>query len=154
MKVEKDVLLENLDHFLRQLLKQLSLDVQFRLEPEDTVVNIRLHGRDAAIVLSNNARVLYALNHLVNQIFFKKSSDGYNFVVDCNEYRATRVLELQLLAQKAAEKVKLSGTPFPLQSMPATERRVIHLALAQDGAVKTMSEGSGEYRRVVILPAK
>ena len=105
------------------------------------------------MVLSNNARVLYSINHLLNQIFFRQFRDGCSLVVDCNDYRATRVLELQLLAKKVAEKVKAGRTPLPLQPMPATERRVVHLALAEEPGITTMSEGTGEHRRVVILPA-
>lgn len=152
-RLEKEALLESVDKFLRQLLKASELDLHFRCEPEDAVINVRLHGRDAGIVLSNNARVLYAINHLLNQIFFRQSEDGYNFVVDCNDYRATRVLELQLLAKKAAEKVRALGSPFALQPMPAIERRVIHVTLAEEPGVKTVSEGMGDQRRVVIVPA-
>lgn len=153
-RLDKDALLESVDKFLRQLLKSSQLDLHFRCEPEEAVINVRLHGHDAGIVLSNNARVLYAINHLLNQIFFRQSADGFNFVVDCNDYRATRELELQLLAKKAAEKVRTLGSPFALQPMPAIERRVIHVTLAEEAGVKTVSEGMGDQRRVVIVPAK
>jgi spoIIIJ-associated protein len=36
--------------------------------------------------------------------------------------------------------------------MPASERRLIHLALADHPAVTTSSIGEGEDRKVVILP--
>jgi spoIIIJ-associated protein len=36
--------------------------------------------------------------------------------------------------------------------MPANERRIIHLALAEHQDVITESVGQGESRRVVILP--
>ena len=153
MKWGKDRLVENVEEFLGSLLKQSRLEVDCRCEPEEAVIHIRLDGLDTGIVLSNNARVLYAINHLLNQIFFRQSLDGYNFVVDCNDYRATRELELQLLAKTAAERVKVSGRPLPLQPMPAIERRVIHLALAEEPDIRTMSEGGGERRRIVILPA-
>ena len=153
MKWEKDALVENVGEFLGSLLKQSLLDLDFRVELEESVIHVRLYGGDTGIVLSNNARVLYAINHLLNQIFFRQSVDGCSFVVDCNDYRATRGLELQLLAKKAAESVKLSKSALPLQPMPANERRVVHIALAEEPGIKTMSEGGGEHRRVVILPA-
>ena len=153
MKWEKDALVENAGEFLGRLLKQSLLDLDFLCELKESVIQVRLHGDDTGIVLSNNARVLYAINHLLNQIFFRQSLDGCSFVVDCNDYRVTRELELQLLAKKAAENVKLSRRPLPLQPMPANERRVVHLALAEEPGIKTMSGGGGEHRRVVILPA-
>ncbi|MFQ5929599.1 MAG: protein jag [Acidobacteriota bacterium] len=152
MKLENDKLTTEVQQFLGELLKRAGLDLRFWCEPEDEVINVQLHGQDAGMVLSDNARLLYAINHLLNRVFYRKLSDGYNFVVDCNEYRATRVMELQLLARKAAEKVQLSGIPFRLQAMPASERRVVHLALVEEPGVRTESEGAGLHRGVVILP--
>ncbi len=105
------------------------------------------------MVVSSNARLLYAINHLLNRAFYEKSPQQWSFVVDCNEYRATREAELEILARETAEKVKHSGNLLPLEPMPASERRVIHLALAQDPGVSTESEGAGAQRRVVILPS-
>ncbi len=105
------------------------------------------------MVVSSNARLLYAINHLLNRAFYEKSPQQWNFVVDCNEYRATRVAELEGVAREAAEKVKHSGHLLPLEPMPASERRVIHLALAQEPGISTESEGAGAQRRVVILPS-
>jgi len=42
--------------------------------------------------------------------------------------------------------------PFALEPMPAYERRIIHLTLADDLDVTTESTGIGEARKVVILP--
>jgi len=50
-----------------------------------------------------------------------------------------------------AEQVKARGVPFTLEPMPAYERRIIHLALADHPDVTTQSIGVGEARKVVIL---
>jgi spoIIIJ-associated protein len=56
------------------------------------------------------------------------------------------------LARRIAEQVKASGLPFTLEPMPAYERRIIHLTLADNPDVTTESIGTGEARRVVISP--
>jgi spoIIIJ-associated protein len=38
--------------------------------------------------------------------------------------------------------------------MNAHDRRIIHLALQEDEALITKSRGEGEYRKIVILPAR
>ena len=40
-----------------------------------------------------------------------------------------------------------------LEPMPPNERRIVHLALAQDATVITESIGEGENRKVVIRPS-
>lgn len=38
--------------------------------------------------------------------------------------------------------------------MNAHDRRIIHLALQNDDTIVTKSRGEGEYRKIVILPAR
>ena len=72
---------------------------------------------------------------------------------DCQDYKANRVAELTLAAQTAAERVKQSRAPFRFQPMEARERRLLHLALRDDPAVRTASEGERDRRAVIVYPA-
>jgi spoIIIJ-associated protein len=67
-------------------------------------------------------------------------------------YKQRRYSALQALALRMAEQVKERKKPFALEPMPAYERRIIHLALADDPDVTTESTGVGEVRKVVITP--
>ncbi len=140
--------------FVEGLLRQAGLDLECRCESQEGVITVNLEGEDAGLVLRENARLLYSINHLINQAFYRRNEGRFNFLVDCEDYRATRVMELQLLARKAAEKARSSRKPFKLQAMPSSERRIIHLALAEEEGVGTTSEGNGAHRRVVILPSR
>lgn len=141
--------------FLENLLETARLDVRVQNEqPGDEGLMLELHGADNGLVLGNNARVLYALEHLVNQVVHHRGGDYLKITLDCNGYRSTRVLELQLMARKAAERVRTTGVSFSLQPMPAAERRVIHLTLAEEAGIRTESSGLGLNRHVVILPGQ
>lgn len=138
--------------FTAGMLAAAGLDLECDCEVGEEAVIVQLRGEDSGLALRENARLLYALNHLLNQVFYRRARGRYTFLVDCDEYRGTRLMELRLLASKAAEKVRNSGKPFRLQPMPSSERRVIHLALAEEPGVRSESEGGGDRRRVVILP--
>ncbi len=56
-------------------------------------------------------------------------------------------------AMTAAEKVKRTGVPFRFNPMNSRERRVIHLALRGETAVRSESLGAGPARQVVVYPA-
>lgn len=150
---EQDEIIRDAREFLQGLIRHGGFKMEFTCEDQGQEIHVRLHGPDAGLFLQNNARLLYAVNHLLNQIFYYRARGRWSFVVDCEEYRATRVLELQLLARKAAEKVRVSNTPFSLQPMPAYERRIIHLTLAEEAGIRTESQGTGYHRKVLILPA-
>lgn len=152
MKFEKEEVANLAAEFVNDVFKKAGLDLSASAQVADGCVEIDVSGSDADLVLADNARVLYSVNHLVNQIFYRQSKDGYNFFLDCNEYRAEREAELELMAVKAAEKACSSGLRVSLQPMPSSERRIIHLALAEDQTVRTESQGTGRYRRVLIVP--
>jgi spoIIIJ-associated protein len=154
MKTEQDKRVSQVSSFLKELLEAAKLDLDFRCESEEGTVIVRLYGHDVGMVLSNGARLLYAVNHILSRAFYERGPEAFNLLVDCNDYRNTRAEELESLARKAAEGVKDSGHPYLFDSMPASERRVIHLALADEEGVMTESEGGGLQRRVVILPVK
>ena len=132
--------------FVRSTRLHVSYDIQ--RQPEDVGVNFR--GEDAPILLARNAEVVRALEYLANHLFEKQ--EGRKIQVDCQGYRAIRAEELRLMALTAAEKVKRLGKPYPLSPMSPDERRIIHLALADDIDLRTESEGFGENRKVVIYP--
>jgi len=138
---------------LENLLQTARLEVRVQNEqPGDEGLMLELQGPDSGLVLGNNARVLYALEHVVNQVVHHRGESHLKVTLDCNGYRSTRVLELQLMARKAAEKVRTTGVSFSLQPMPAVERRVIHLTLAEEAGIRTESSGLGLNRHVVIFP--
>src|SRR4051794_139842 len=81
------------------------------------------------------------------------SEDHSRISFDANDYRLLRIEELRLSAVTAAEKVKRTGVPFRFNPMNSRERRVIHLALRGETAVRSESIGSGPARQVVVYPA-
>jgi len=121
------------------------------VENPDLIVNFT--GRDADLLLERQGELLRALEYLAVH-WLKLDPAHYDRLrFDCQGYRESRLAELKLAAQTAAARVKQSGAPFRFAPMNARERRVLHLALRDDPAVRTTSEGEGPARAVVIHPA-
>ena len=142
-----------IEDFLQGVVRSLDLDLEMEIQAGDGEISVEFFGDDSEMLLTENARLLYALNHLVNQIFFRRCRERLSFVLDCNRYRKDRISELELMARKAAEQARVSRRKISLQPMPSSERRIIHLALAEEPGIRTESEGSGWRRRVLIVPA-
>jgi len=75
-------------------------------------------------------------------------------VIDTEAYRKRREESLVSLAGKLGEKVKKTKKAVTVSHMNAHDRRIIHMALQNDASLTTKSRGEGEYRKIVILPAK
>jgi spoIIIJ-associated protein len=121
------------------------------LETAEVVVNFE--GPDRGMLLERNGDLLKALEHIAVR-WLRLEPQFHNRVrFDCGNFRASRIAELKLSAEVAAERVRQTREPFRFQPMTARDRRIIHLALQDQAGVRTTSEGQGDLRQVVIFPA-
>lgn len=120
-------------------------------ETPDIVV--KFTGPDVDYLLGNRAELLLALEHVTMEALRMHSEDHSRISFDANDYRLLRIEELRVSAAAAAEKVKHTGEPFRFNPMNSRERRVIHLSLRNETAVRSESGGSGGFRHVVVYPA-
>ena len=111
-------------------------------------------GEDLGILIGRRGQTLATLQYILRLMVSHQLKVWTPIVVDVEGYKQRRSEALQALAARLAEQVRSRGTPFTLEPMPAYERRIIHLALADHPDVTTQSIGEGDLRKVVILPDK
>ncbi len=111
---------------------------------------LNIDGTDASLLLNEGGELLEALQHLVNQAFGRTLPKGERIVCDVEDFRATREAELRVMARHAADRVRASGGAFTFGPMNSNERRVIHLALAEENDLYTESIGEGSARRLKV----
>lgn len=150
-----------IDAFLSRVIKDCGLDLTYRIEPGDNAFSdfetpaiiVQFGGRDVEMLLENKAELLLSLEQLTTEVLRMASDEHSLLCFDANEHRALRIEELRLSALTAAEKVKKTRVPFHFSPMNSRERRIIHLALRNETAVRSESVGMAPYRQVVIVPA-
>jgi spoIIIJ-associated protein len=143
-----------IDGFLQTTLTNGGFKVEYEIQDQQASggdfetpdVVVRFSGRDVDLLLSNRAELLLALEHVTMEHLRMPSEDHSRISFDANDYRLLRIEELRLSALTAAEKVKRTGVPFRFNPMNSRERRVIHLALRGETAVRSESAGAGPGR--------
>src|SRR5215510_3029723 len=140
--------------FTNDLLASSGLDLKAGVDQSGDGIKVQVRGDDVALLLGHNAELLDALEYLGNRVLARSSGEDAKLIFDSAGYRARREKELRLMAEKAAEKVRVSRIPFSFDPMTPNERRIIHLTLANDSSVTTESQGNGENRKVTIRPTK
>jgi spoIIIJ-associated protein len=153
---------EPINALLKKILQQGGFALSFAVQhiPQDTAEEdsleyvIDFKGADADLLLERNGALLDALEHVVLKAVRLREESLRRFAFDCQDWRRLRIEELKLTAQVAAERVLESGDPFPLSPMSPRERRVIHLALRDQPNIRTVSEGVGPERHIVIMPIR
>ncbi len=138
--------------FMTAVLDKMVSDPGVQIQRSEEYLHVTINGRDKDLILQNRAELLEAFQYLLNRIFSKKL-DGLRIIADCDGFRQKKEDELRQIAKSAAEKVKLSGERQQLASMNPYERRIVHLAVADEEGVSSESNGNGFMKRITIAPA-
>jgi spoIIIJ-associated protein len=115
-------------------------------------VTLNVSGDDLGILIGRRGLTLSSLQYLVRLIVSHQTKSREPILIDVEGYKERRYRNLESYARQMAETVKMTRKPFTFEPMSSFERRLIHVALANDPDVNTESMGEGENRKVVILP--
>jgi spoIIIJ-associated protein len=149
---------EKAKEILQELLDRLEIDGTVVIDrtgvsasaTEEIPVTLEIKGEDLGILIGRRGQTLSSLQYIVRLILNNKTGSYLPVVIDVEGYRKRRDESLKALAFRIAEQVKTRRMPFKMEPMSPYERRVIHMALADDPDVVTASTGEGELRRVVV----
>ena len=114
---------------------------------------IDLAGEDSGLLIGRRGQTLQALQFLVNLIV-RKQFEGVRVVLDVENYRQRRELQLREMATTIAKRVAETNRSITLEPMPPADRRIIHTSLTDHPSVSTESTGEGEGRKVTIMPKR
>ena len=125
-----------------------ALTAQLEETPEGTRIN--LEGEDGGILVRRGGEGLQALQHIVATTFRKQLGDDNRIVIDCNGFRKDKDAELRQMARFVAEKARSSGVAQEMGPLNPYERRIVHLAIAEDPTVSSESIGDAFMKTVII----
>ena len=143
VKVVKDI--------LDTLLGLLGITGQVEVLSNEIPLALNIKGDDLGILIGRRGQTLASLEYVTKLMVVGRLKTWLPLTVDVGGYRQRRRDSLQRLALYLAEQVKSRRQAITMEPMPADERRIVHLTLADNPDVTTHSIGEGEDRKVVVL---
>ncbi|MBC5809960.1 MAG: KH domain-containing protein, partial [Candidatus Eremiobacteraeota bacterium] len=114
---------------------------------------LEVDGPDLANLIGRHGHTLEALNLVFNNVVNAGvKNNRHYFTIDAEGYRARRADMLKGLALATLERAIRDKKAIALEPMLPSERKIIHLALAENPFVTTESSGAEPERRVVVSP--
>jgi spoIIIJ-associated protein len=147
---EKDVV-KVVTEILDELLGLLGVKGEVEVLSDEIPLDLNIEGEDLGILIGRRGQTLASLEYITKLMVVGRVKAWIPLTVDVSGYKQRRRDSLQRLALYLAEQVKSSCRTVTMEPMPADERRIIHLTLADNPDVTTQSIGEGEGRKVVIL---
>lgn len=145
---------DEITSFINEL--EIEAQVQLTFEEDDSQGSLicQIESPQAAVLIGFHGENLQALQLILSFLVHKSQNEWVKILVNIGDYRQKREEQLHKLALNLAMKAKFSGEAQSLPNLSSSERRFIHLVLADNPDVYSESEGEGRNRLLMIKPKK
>lgn len=154
---EREDIIEKASEFLLGVLERMGIKADIDVKDDSDKTVLEIQTGDTELVIGRRGVVIDALQHLVNKAVFKERSERGDktkpLVIDAGGYRDKQVERLRALAQKMGERALETKQIVELQPMTPHDRRIVHMAIAEMPGLSSRSEGEGEDRHILVVPA-
>jgi len=138
---------------VEEFFKKTTFEVEVEVLPkEDNTIPINIKTEDPQILIGEGGHMLFEIQHLLKAILKKKIEQPFYIDLDISDYKKKKIEYLKELARETADEVSLTKKEKSLDPMPAYERRVIHMELAEREDVVSESIDQEPERKIVIKP--
>ena len=149
-----ETLTKQITEFVQNVVGAMGVQLTATIEESPEGTRINLEGEDGGVLVRRGGEGLQALQHIVATAFRKQLGDDNRIVIDCNGYRKDKDAELRQMARFVAEKARSSGVPQEMGPLNPYERRIVHLAIAENPGVSSESIGDAFMKTVIISSKK
>ena len=145
-----ETLTKQITEFVQNVVGAMGVQVTATIEESAEGTRINLEGEDGGVLIRRGGEGLQALQHVVATAFRRQLGDDTRIVVDCNGFRRDKDAEIKQIARFMAEKARSSGMPQEMGPLNPYERRIVHIAIAEDPTVSSESIGDAFMKTVII----
>ena len=153
---DREDLAEKASEFLLGVLERMGISADIDIKDDNDKTILEIQTKDTEVVIGRRGVVMDALQHLVNKVVYRDRTGNDRtkpLVVDAGGFRDRQIERLRSLAQRMAEKALETKEIVELQPMTPHDRRIVHMAIAEIAGLSSRSEGEGEDRHILIVPA-
>ena len=134
------------------LLERIGVKAEVDVALEEGDLHLEIKGDQEGILIGRHGRTLDSFQFLINRMVNKRLETPVRIVLDINDYRKRKTENLKKMAIRVGEKVKSEGHPLTIGPFDAHDRRLVHIALQEDPAIRTESLGEGKLKKMTIIP--
>lgn len=145
---------EKAKRMLEGLLLRMQVDAKVIAEETEEAIFLDIQGNGGGFLIGKRGQNLDAIQYIVSKAVHHSANGNKMIIIDTENYRQRREESLVALALRLGERVRKTKKPMTVGHLNAHDRRLIHLAIQNDPTLVTKSRGEGDYRKILILPAR
>ena len=138
---------------IREIIERLQVPATIEVSRQDSIFFVDIDSEDSSLLIGRHGVNLESLQFILAvRIKTLTGDDDFEIYVDVGGWRKKKDEKLKQMALDAAQRVASENEPQEIYNLTNSERRVIHVALADHPSVETISEGEGENRHIIVKP--
>ncbi|HEU4334780.1 MAG TPA: R3H domain-containing nucleic acid-binding protein [Candidatus Eisenbacteria bacterium] len=112
-------------------------------------------GEFDSLLIGPDGETLAALQHILTRMIRSRLPDSAppRLEVDVAGFRDKQIEGLRTMARGLADEVLRGAPEATTDPLPASERRIVHLEVAETPGLETVTVGDGYYKRVIVRRA-
>ena len=142
------------EQMVRRIVDAISPEATIKVQRQDDAISFNVKGGESGILIGKRGQTLEAIQVLVDKAIRRLNGHQVRVTVDVEGYLKNKEANLVRTAERVAQRVTSKGRPASIGFMNAQDRRIIHLALKDNHAVRTQSVGDGSYRKLMVYPRR
>ena len=138
---------------IREIIEKLQVPATIEVSRQDSIFFVDIDSEDSSLLIGKHGVNLESLQFILAvRLKTLTGDDDFEIYVDVGNWRRRKEEKLKQMALGAAQRVESENEPQAIYNLTNSERRVVHVALADHPAVETISEGEGENRHIIVKP--
>lgn len=155
----EDIIQETLADVLKHMgvtFGKFKVNANMKSPSGETVYRIDIDTDETATLIGYHGETIYALQHVVKTLVWKKTDKNVFIILDVDSYRKRQEESVLAMAMRKVEAARKTLQAQTLPPMSPYFRRIVHMTLAKPefDDVTTESIGEGEHRAVTIKVKK
>ena len=135
---------------ISQILNLMNIDSKLEVRRNEESIEINIFSNHNSILIGKDGKILDSLQNIMRQILTKEISTDLKLIIDVENYKEHRIINIERTARKVAREVAKTKIEANLEPMNSYERRIVHNTLSKNKYVYTKSIGEEPNRYVVI----
>ena len=152
IKITKKVL-DEVEKLCGELFELIGLKVKIEVghDKDNDAVILSLEAPESAgLLIGRRGETVSAIQYVLGVMVRQKLGGWIRVLVNVGDWREKQEEQLKALAISTAERARETGEAQLLYNLNPSQRRMVHLALADEKDLSTESEGEGRDRHLVI----
>lgn len=147
---------ESIQHakqYLEDILTFFGVNVSVDVHMQDDFIELSVPSTDVnSILIGRNAETLRSIQYLVSTMLRNNDAVIYRVNVDIADYKKQRADKLTKQVREWIEEIRRTGNSKVVR-MNAADRRVVHGVVSEYADMRSVSEGEGRERQLIISQA-